>query len=148
MNQKGSFHAVSRGRISSEMNVVPFIDVVLVLLVIFMVATPLMTQGVHVDLPRLGAQAIDTPDHPPLVISIDAEGLYYLNRGEDQRVQLALPTVGQQVRDTLGDQANTAVLIRGDRAVSYGRIMELMGTLQQAGVPNIGLISQPADAAP
>lgn len=147
MNQKGSFHAVSQGRISSEMNVVPFIDVVLVLLVIFMVATPLMTQGVHVDLPRLGAHAIDAPDHPPLVISIDAEGLYYLNRGEDPRVQLALPTVGQQVHDALGDQANTAVLIRGDRAVSYGRIMELMGALQQAGVPNVGLISQTPDTS-
>ncbi|WP_206336690.1 ExbD/TolR family protein, partial [Pseudomonas viridiflava] len=74
--------------------------------------------------------------------------LYYLNRGEDPRVQLALPTVGQQVHDALGDQANTAVLIRGDRAVSYGRIMELMGALQQAGVPNVGLISQTPDTAP
>ncbi|KTC58327.1 MULTISPECIES: protein TolR [Pseudomonas syringae group genomosp. 2] len=148
MNQKGSFHAVSRGKISSEMNVVPFIDVVLVLLVIFMVATPLMTQGVHVDLPRLGALAIDTPEHPPLVISIDANGQYYLNRGDDERVSLTLPTVGEQVRSALGDQANTAVLIRGDRAVSYGRIMELIGALQQAGVPNVGLISQTQDAAP
>jgi biopolymer transport protein TolR len=148
MNQKGSFHAVSRGKVSSEMNVVPFIDVVLVLLVIFMVATPLMTQGVHVDLPRLGAQAIDTPEHPPLVVSIDAEGRYYLNRADEERVSLALPTVGAQVRSALGDQPDTAVLIRGDRAVSYGRIMELMGALQQAGVPNVGLISQTPDAAP
>lgn len=148
MNQKGSFHAVSRGKISSEMNVVPFIDVVLVLLVIFMVATPLMTQGVHVDLPRLGAQAIDTPEHPPLVISIDADGHYYLNRGDDERISLALPNVGEQVRSALGDQANTTVLIRGDRAVNYGRIMELMGALQQAGVPNVGLISQTPDATP
>jgi len=148
MNRHGGFQQAAKGKVVAEMNVVPFIDVVLVLLVVFMVATPLMTQGVHVELPRLGAQPIEPPEHPPLVVSIDAAGQYYLNRGTDEKVSLDLATLGQQVQQALATQPGSPVLVRGDRDVSYGRVMALMGALQDAGVPNVGLIAQAPGGAP
>ncbi|WP_106478212.1 protein TolR [Phytohalomonas tamaricis] len=132
----------SRKKLSSELNVVPFIDVMLVLLVIFMITAPMMTQGVQVDLPQVSSEPIDSQDNEPLIVSVDREGNYYISLGDDDQT-VSLDNISEQVMKVLNSNPKTPVLVRGDRNVPYGQVIELMGTLQGAGVPNVGLISEP-----
>jgi len=131
----------------AEMNVVPYIDVMFVLLVIFMVTAPLLQQGVQVDLPQASAQPIPPDQGEPLELSVDAQGNYFLNIGGDTKAPVDEDTIVQRVAAVLRHKPQTPVLVRGDRNVDYGTVVRAMVLLQQAGAPNVGLVtdnSQPA----
>ncbi|MES2817971.1 MAG: protein TolR [Pseudomonadota bacterium] len=139
----------------AEMNVVPYIDVMLVLLVIFMVTAPMLNQGVKVDLPRVSSEALPQDnDARVLTVSIKADKTYYWNMGDevdaDQGKQsetaTELPKLVQTVSAILSQNAaqgkKVQVFVRGDKSVDYGSVMGVMGGLQQAGVGNVGLITE------
>jgi biopolymer transport protein TolR len=126
-----------RRRLMSEINVVPYIDVMLVLLVIFMVTAPLLTQGVKVDLPQAGAKPMDTRDQETLIVTIDRAGNYYL---DDRRI--APEDLRKKVAAVLRLRPRTPVMIRGDRQVDYGQVVKAMTLLQAAGAPSVGLITE------
>jgi biopolymer transport protein TolR len=127
----------------AEINVVPYIDVMLVLLIIFMVTAPLVTQGVSVDLPDADAKIVDAPDAEPLIATMDAQGLYYLNVGDDPEAPLTRPDLQTLVQFELEQNAARPVYIKADGKVAYEQIVELMVILQQAGVPSVGLMTEP-----
>jgi biopolymer transport protein TolR len=135
-----------RRRPVSEINVVPYIDVMLVLLIIFMVTAPLVTQGVKVELPKASAEPIEQEDNPPIIASIDAQGLYYLNVGDDQERALDGETLAALVQAQLQKQQNTPVVVKGDGAVPYKEVIGLMVLLQNAGVPSVGLMTDPEES--
>jgi biopolymer transport protein TolR len=129
----------------AEINVVPYIDVMLVMLVIFMITAPLLTQGVKVDLPEASAEPIDDPDNEPLVVSVDAGGNLYLNVGESPEDAITEDDLVQVVAAVLRREPRKSVLVRGDHAVDYGAVITAMVLLQQAGVPNVGLVTEPPE---
>ncbi len=140
---------LKKRKLIGEINVVPYIDVMLVLLVIFMVTAPLLTQGIEVDLPKANAEPIESvPDHDPLVISVDAEGNLYINAGDDEDK----PSSGQKivtiVSTILGEKPETPLYVKADRAVAYGNVVGAMVLLQQAGADNIGFVTDPLDTYP
>ncbi|MFV1997585.1 MAG: protein TolR [Acidiferrobacterales bacterium] len=122
----------------SEINVVPYIDVMLVLLVIFMITTPLLSQGIKVELPEADAKPVDTRELETLVVTVDRGGKLYLEDKEIGRINLQ-----KKVRAILAQQPQTPVLIRGDRQVAYGTVVKAMVLLQQSGVKSVGLITEP-----
>ena len=126
-----------RKKLMSEINVVPYIDVMLVLLIIFMITAPLLTQGVKVDLPQASAKAVDTQDQETLIVTIDRDGRYYL---DDRRV--SAQELRRKVQGILRARPKTPVLIRGDRKVGYGEVVKAMTLLQAAGAPSVGLITE------
>lgn len=129
----------------SEINVVPYIDVMLVLLVIFMVTTPLLSQGIKVNLPQAQAQTI-APAQEPIIVSVDEKGRYYLNTATHPET----PLDAQQLSLVVSEQLHTAeqkklprpVFIKGDKKVDYGAVVSAMVLLQQAGAINIGLLTE------
>jgi biopolymer transport protein TolR len=127
----------------AEINVVPYIDVMLVMLVIFMITAPLLTPGVQVDLPEADAEQLSPDQKEPLIVTVDAGGNLYLNIGDapDQPVDEA--TLLQRVSAVLRRRQDKTVLVRGDHAVQYGAVVAAMVLLQQAGVPNVGLVTEP-----
>ena len=130
----------------SEINVVPYIDVMLVLLIIFMVTAPLLTQGIKVDLPQAEAEAIDPEDFkntPPIVVSIDAEGRLFLNQGESPSEALEDVMLESRVAALLRRTPGVPVFVKGDRAVPYGRVVEAMVLLQRAGAAKVGFLTEP-----
>ncbi len=133
-----------RRRPMAEINVVPYVDVTLVLLVIFIVTAPLLTQGVQVELPQASATPI-TPgeNQEPLVVTVDAQGRFYLNVGENPDQPVDEVTLVNRVAAVLRHQPGTQVLVRGDRDVPYGRVVSAMSLLQRAGAPSVGLITEP-----
>lgn len=143
MHQPGSHKPMS------EINVVPFIDVMLVLLVIFMITAPLLTQGVKVDLPKTQAKAIAEQQKEPLIITVDAKGQFYYNLSDKPNQPITPRALSHLVETTLqtaqGDLPQRPVLVRGDQGVNYGKVMEAMVLLQQAGAKSVGLITQPAN---
>ncbi len=134
-----------RRRFMSEINVVPYIDVMLVLLVIFMITAPLLTEGVKVDLPRAQAKPLDRSDNEPLVIAVDSDGQFYIQLGEDQDTPVDAVTLVTRVSAVMRHRPNVQVLLRGDENVSYGDVVYVMTLLQRAGAPSIGLITKPPD---
>src|SRR5690606_31589094 len=123
-------------RLMSEINVVPYIDVMLVLLIIFMITAPLLTQGITVDLPEAGAEPLDPElmrDNEPIVLSVDREGRFYLNIGEDVDAPIDEQTVVERTAAAIRRNAETPVLVKGDRGVEYGRVVTGMVLLQRAG---------------
>jgi biopolymer transport protein TolR len=129
----------------AEINVVPYIDVMLVLLVIFMITAPLLQTGVEIDLPDADATPIasDTEGQEPLVLSVDSGGRWYLNVGDDPESPLDQSEVQKLAAAVLRLEPGRKVLVAGDSAVDYGQIMQAMVTLQLAGAPEIGLMSEP-----
>ncbi|MBU6377533.1 MAG: protein TolR [Gammaproteobacteria bacterium] len=130
----------------SEINVVPYIDVMLVLLIIFMVTAPLLTQGVKVELPDAAAQAIDPAElqnRPPLVLSVDRQGRLYLNQGERPQEPLEDAMVEARVSAVLRNSPGLPVFVKGDRDVPYGRVVEAMVLLQGAGAQKVGFLTDP-----
>jgi len=126
----------------SEINVVPYIDVMLVLLVIFMVTAPMLTQGVKVDLPETTSDPIQQDkDVESITVSVDSNGAYYLEVGDDASEPMALDEVRNQVAKILSQRSNGEVLVRGDEYVDYGVVVRLMAELQAAGATGIGLIT-------
>ncbi|MDR5858672.1 protein TolR [Halomonas eurihalina] len=139
----GPFNRMGRRKPMNEINVVPFIDVMLVLLVIFMITAPMLTQGVDVDLPQTASEPIeDDEDRDPIIVSVDRDGQYFVSLSGDE-TQVSLDELSERVIILLERQPATRVLVRGDRNVSYGQVVTLMSTLQTAGVANVGLISEP-----
>jgi biopolymer transport protein TolR len=135
-------------RLMGEINVVPYIDVMLVLLIIFMITAPLLTQGITVDLPRAGAEPLDPDlmrDNEPLVLSIDRDGLLYLNVGGDPDVPVDEQTVLTRTAAVIRRNDQTPVLVKADTAVSYGRVVTGMVLLQQAGASKVGFITDPLE---
>lgn len=135
-------------RLMAEINVVPYIDVMLVLLIIFMVTAPLLTQGIKVDLPKAGAEPLPEDlmrDHKPLILSVDANGGYYLNIGKDEENTIDEEAVVQRVSTVLRREPQTPVLVKADQSVPYGRVVTGMVLLQEAGAEKVGFITDPAD---
>ena len=128
----------------SEINVVPFIDVMLVLLVIFMITTPLLTQGVKIDLPKTESKALPPDQKEPLIVTVDATGNYYLNIASKPHQPITARVLGNLVSAQLSAAESRPVLVRGDKNANYGKIVEAMVLLQQAGAKSVGLITQPA----
>ncbi|OGI37337.1 MAG: protein TolR [Candidatus Muproteobacteria bacterium RBG_16_64_10] len=127
-----------RKKLMSEINVVPYIDVMLVLLVIFMITAPLLSQGVKVDLPQAASRPVDVQDRETLVVTVDREGRYFL---DDKRL---LPDeLGKKVAAILRLRPQTPVLVRGDRRVDYGEVVKVMTLLQGAGAESVGLLTEP-----
>ena len=130
----------------AEINIVPYIDVMLVLLVIFMITTPLLTQGVKVNLPNAKAKMLQTKQALPLVVTVDAQGHYFLNTEEASRRPLSAQQLAIRIAAELQiakKRGNTRqVLIKGDNAVVYGKVVQAMVLLQKAGVPQVGLMTQ------
>ncbi len=132
-----------RRRKVAEINVVPYIDVMLVLLIIFMATAPLVTQGVKVDLPQASAEPLSADSKPPLVASVNKEGEYFLDNGSvDERKPLMLDELAALVAAELQINPDRPVVVNGDRDVSYDQIVQLMVSLQSAGVPSVGLMTE------
>ena len=125
----------------SEINVVPYIDVMLVLLIIFMVTAPLITQGVVVDLPKAAAEPLDSDSKPPIVASVDKDGQYYLSTHSDPNAPLDVVDLAVMVRAELQVSPGRPVVVKGDGAVQYNQVVQLMVLLQRAGVPQVGLMT-------
>jgi len=135
-----------RRRKVAEINVVPYIDVMLVLLIIFMVTAPLVTQGVKVDLPKADAEALDKDSKPPLVASVDAQGNYYLAVGTSKNEPMSADQIATLVAEHLKLEPETPVVVNADGEVSYDAVIQLMVLLQQkAGVPSVGLMTDPGE---
>jgi len=134
----------SRGRrLMGEINVVPYIDVMLVLLIIFMITAPLLTQGVRVDLPKAGAEPLEAQRLQPLVLSVDREGRLYLNIGGNPQAALDEDTVAARATAALRRNPEVQVLVKADKAVAYGRVVQAMVILQHAGARKLGFITEP-----
>jgi len=129
-------------RAVAEINVVPYIDVMLVLLVIFMATAPLLMQGVEVDLPKANSTPVSDSDAEPLIVSIDADANLYLNLGASDDQALSIETVRQRVATVLKRNPDKAVMVWGDTAVPYGKVVSLMSELQAAGAPSVGLVTE------
>ena len=129
-------------RAVAEINVVPYIDVMLVLLVIFMATAPLLMQGVEVDLPKANSSPVSDSDAEPLIVSIDAQARLYLNLGASDDQALSMETVKQRVATVLKRNPEKAVMVWGDAAVPYGEVVVLMSELQEAGAPAVGLVTE------
>lgn len=127
----------------AEINVVPYIDVMLVLLVIFMVTAPLLMQGVKVDLPQAPSSPLDNKDVEPLIVSVKADGSYYINLGDKGDQAAPVAEIVDKVAKILRQKPETPVLIWGDQAIEYGKVVHLMSLLQGAGAPSVGLVTEP-----
>jgi biopolymer transport protein TolR len=140
---------LQKRKLMSDINVVPYIDVMLVLLIIFMVTAPLLTQGIKVELPKAAAEPIeDAAEHPPIVLSVDAEGNLYINQGDDEDKPASAQRIVQVTRSILEKNPGIAVLVKADRAVPYGNVVGAMVLLQQAGAENVGFVTDPLDTYP
>jgi biopolymer transport protein TolR len=131
-----------KNRLVAEINVVPYIDVVLVLLIVFMITAPLLTQGVKVDLPQAASTPIDKNEEP-LIVSIKRDGSLYINLGKDDKKAVTINVLQQQVVNVLKTKPETPVLVWGDRNVDYGKVVTLMTQLQAAGADSVGLVTEP-----
>jgi len=127
-----------RKKLMSDINVVPYIDVMLVLLVIFMITAPLLSQGVKVELPKAAAKPVENQDRETLVVTVDRTGQYFL---DDRRI--SPEDLRKKVAAILRLRPETPVLIRGDRQVDYGQVVKAMTLLQAAGAPSVGLLTEP-----
>lgn len=134
--------AYKRRRLMSEINVVPYIDVMLVLLVIFMVTAPLLTQGVEVELPKTSNKPLKPEQQEPLVLTVDAAGRYFLNVGEKPNSVIDADKLNLIVGKVIKAKPETTVLVRGDHAADYGKIVLAMSRLQAAGVAKVGLVTE------
>ena len=134
-----------RKRPMSEINVVPYIDVMLVLLIIFMVTAPLLSQGVKVDLPQAPSAPLLLNEKEPVIVNVDKNGNFFINYGENQDAPVAPNILVNRVSALLKYQPGIPVLVGGDTNVPYGQIIQLMTLLQKAGVPSVGMITDPPE---
>lgn len=129
-------------KLVAEINVVPYIDVTLVLLVVFMITAPLLMQGVKVELPAANSAAMDTKEQEPFIVSIKSDGSYWVDQKGDN-VATSLGDVKDRVAKVLRQKPQTPVLVWGDANVDYGSVVNLMSELQLAGAPSVGLVTEP-----
>mgnify|MGYP001097801686 CR=1 FL=1 len=134
----------SRGKrkLNAEINVVPYIDVTLVLLIIFMVTAPMLTQGVDVELPKAASEPVQTEDNEPLIITVNDQGEYFINLGEDEAQPRTADDIATAVGRILQVNPGKLLLVRGDRSVDYERVVQLMVLLQGAGAERVGLVTE------
>lgn len=135
-----AFTKRKRGLVA-EINVVPYIDVMLVLLIVFMVTAPMLTTGVKVELPEAVSEPVE--EQEPIEIAIDKQGAYHLDLGNGKSQPDALESIVDKVAKILREKPDTPVLVRGDRDVDYGSVVALMAQLQTAGVKGVGLVTEP-----
>jgi biopolymer transport protein TolR len=126
----------------AEINVVPYIDVMLVLLVIFMITAPLLTQGVKVELPQAESEPLPTEADDPVVVSVNAQGEFFIDIGEGKNSPVDAEALVVRVQALLKYKPKTPIMVRGDRNVDYGRVVEAMVLIQQGGAPSVGLITE------
>lgn len=126
----------------AEMNVVPYIDVMLVLLVIFMVTAPMLTQGVKVELPKAVTDNLTLKNRDPLIVSIKEDGTYWLKQGNKEDRLVSRESLKDTLTEAMQATPDAPVLVNGDSRVNYGLVITLMANLQKAGVPNVGLLTQ------
>lgn len=129
-----------RKKLMADINVVPYIDVMLVLLIIFMVTAPLLKQGVEVDLPEADASTVDNKDQETLVVTVDRSGKLYL---DDRKMEPA--ALAKKAKAMIALRPKMQVLVRGDREVPYGKVVEAMVLLQTAGAGSVGLLTEPPE---
>lgn len=134
---------MKRRNLISDINVVPYIDVMLVLLVIFMISAPLMVQGIQVNLPQASSEALPVKNNEPLIVSIQKDGALFLESDSTKNASLSLKDLNNATKKILEVNPGLQVVIRGDGQVKYERVMTVMAELQIAGATDIGLISQP-----
>lgn len=132
----------NKRKLIAEINVVPYIDVTLVLLIVFMVTAPMLMQGVEVELPQAPSTPIDEVKDEPLIVSIKADGSLYLNLGRDPEVPIKLDLIKERVAKILQQKPKTSVLVWGDKNIPYGNVVSLMTALQSAGAPSVGLVTE------
>ncbi|MBX3689401.1 protein TolR [Dokdonella sp.] len=133
-------------KLKAEINVVPYIDVMLVLLIIFMVTAPLMNLGVDIELPQSAAKSIHN-DKEPAVVSVDRGGKLYLSLANAPREEIDAATLQKKIAAFVRQNPQIPVYVAGDTAADYGTIYQAMVLLQQAGVPKVGLMSKPPETA-
>ena len=135
--------AKKKRRLVAEINVVPYIDVMLVLLIVFMVTAPLLMQGVKVELPNAPSAPLEENNKDPLIVSIKADGTLYVDLGNGKNKQEPLESIIFKVKKVLRQESKTPVLVWGDANVEYGSVVELMSELQNAGASSVGLVTEP-----
>ncbi len=140
---RASMRRPRRHKLKAEINVVPYIDVMLVLLIIFMVTAPLLHLGVDIKLPQVAAKAMHDEQKQPVLVSVDRDGKLYLTLGAGKREPVDAQSLVAKVGAFVRNNPRVVVMFGGDERVDYGRVMQVMVLLQQAGVPNIGLMTQP-----
>ncbi|HEY0178436.1 MAG TPA: protein TolR [Dokdonella sp.] len=133
-------------KLKAEINVVPYIDVMLVLLIIFMVTAPLLNLGVDIQLPQSSAKSIQN-DKEPIVVSVDREGRLYLTLGATKRESIDADALVNKVSAFVRENPQVPVYVAGDQAADYGKVYQAMVLLQKADVPKVGLMSQPVQAS-
>ncbi|MBJ88596.1 MAG: protein TolR [Woeseia sp.] len=140
---------MQKRKLMGEINVVPYIDVMLVLLIIFMVTAPLLTQGVEVDLPEAAAQPIESDtNETPIVLSVDQSGSLYINIGDDEDQPQGSKEIIARTAAVLRNRPEAPVLVKADRAVPYGNVVGAMVLLQKAGAEKVGFVTDPLDTYP
>jgi biopolymer transport protein TolR len=132
----------TKRKLVAEINVVPYIDVTLVLLVVFMITAPLLMQGVKVELPVANSAPLEKQKQDPLIISIKSDGTYWIDEN-GTNIANSLSFIKDRVAKVLRQKPNTPVLVWGDTAVDYGSVVDLMSQLQIAGAPSVGLVTEP-----
>ncbi|NOT84921.1 MAG: protein TolR [Methylococcaceae bacterium] len=138
MSRKGK-----RRKPMAEINVVPYIDVTLVLLIIFMITTPLLQTGVDVNLPNAEAKTVEPKNDPPIIISVNKQGEFFIDLGDQKEKPVQEDEILNKVSAVMRNKPETPVFIRGDEAVDYGKVVTIMAALKNAGVPNVGLMTKP-----
>ena len=136
-------------RLMGEINVVPYIDVMLVLLIIFMITAPLLSQGIKVDLPKADAAPLDADflrEHQPLVLTVDAAGHFFLNIGSNKETPIDARTVIARAAAVMRRDPQAPVLVRADENVPYGRVVSAMVLLQKAGAEKVGFLTDPPES--
>lgn len=135
----------------ADINVVPYIDVMLVLLVIFMITAPILTQGVTVDLPRAASETLQSGDREPIIVSVDAAGDYFLNISDTPDVAMNAHDLQIKIAAELSiakeKRQDLPVLVKGDQGVNYGKVVLAMSILKQAGAEKVGLLTDSTDFA-
>lgn len=132
----------------SDINVVPYIDVMLVLLVIFMITAPMLTQGIRVDLPKAASETVESENREPVIVSVNRDGDYYLNISQQPELPIAeqalIVRVAAELELARENKENLQVLVKGDQGVSYGKVVTAMSLLKQAGAEQVGLMTESA----
>ena len=136
---------MQKRKLMGEINVVPYIDVMLVLLVIFMITAPLLTTGIDVDLPQTAAEPMGKDAIEPLIVTVSKEGSYYLSVGEDPEKPIDHEDMVALAAAVLRHKPGTPVMVRGDGRVEYGKVVIAIALLQKAGAPSVGLITETPD---